>query len=255
MTLVQLRSRQTALEQTALEPVARRAVITAWTGGPGDIAAARWALHWARQTGRELTVLVAGAALTPGRGYRSEIAAAFGVPVAMTESPFLRVIERPGDVATALLAETAWDDVLVVPTDGPAPIPNRPLGRSVEQVVSRHPGAVVVVPALFRQDPDGTVVVGHDVTSDILGEIGHRAPVVQVTGSAAMVDASQAASLVVVRCRGHASAVRPTSCRALQVARSSWCPVVAVHAPGSTPALSGPPGPSRHGSMRPVRIA
>ena len=140
MTLVQRRP-----QPLARTTVHRGGVLVAWLGGSGDAAALRWALSWAHQTARDVTVLVTGQAATPGSAYRSHIAAALGVPVGMTEAPFMRILERSGDPVAALLTAGIRADVLVIPTGGPAPIPNRSLGRTVERVVARHPGAVATL--------------------------------------------------------------------------------------------------------------
>ena len=225
MTLV-----QRLPQPLARTTVHRGGVLVAWLGGSGDAAALRWALSWAHQTAREVTVLVTGQAATPGTGYRSDIAAALGVPVAMTEAPFLRILELSGDPVAALLTAGIRADVLVIPTGGPAPIPNRSLGRTVERVVARHPGAVVVVPALYREDEEGRVVVGHDVEHVIVNDLARYAPIVRADSPAAMIDASRSASLVVARCQGHHPGALRASCQPLHIAASAWCPVLTVHA-------------------------
>lgn len=225
MTLVQRRP-----QPLARTTVHRGGVLVAWLGGSGDAAALRWALSWAHLTAREVTVLVTGQAATPGTGYRSDIASALGVPVAMTEAPFLRILELSGDPVAALLTAGIRADVLVVPTGGPAPIPNRSLGRTVERVVARHPGAVVVVPALYREDEEGRVVVGHDVEHVIVNDLARYAPIVRADSPAAMIDASRSASLVVARCQGHHPGALRASCQPLHIAASAWCPVLTVHA-------------------------
>ena len=200
------------LLQSPLRPLAhverRGGVLAAWTGSAGDSAAARWALDWAHRTGRDLTVIVTGAAATPGAAYRSDIADALGIPVSMTEAPFLQVDVQPGDPATALVASATAVDLLVLPVDGPAPIPGRSLGRTAETIVARSSAAVVVVPALYRQDPEGTVVVDESVDPDVVRDLSARNPVVRASSTEAMIDASRAAGLVVARCDGSG---RPTS--------------------------------------------
>ncbi len=211
----------------------RGGVMAAWTGSAGDSAAARWALDWAHRTGRPLTVLVSGAAASPGAAYRSDLADALGIPVAMTEPPFLDVVVQPGDPASAVLAAVSDVDVLVLPVDGPAPVAGRSLGRTAETIVARGTTAVVIVPALHRRDPEGTVVVGEDVDPQVLRGLAAHAPVVRTATVEAMIDASRAADLVVARCDGSrdsTTAHRPADCRALQVAASAWSPVLAVHA-------------------------
>jgi nucleotide-binding universal stress UspA family protein len=205
-------------------------VVAAWLGSTADAAAAEWAHQWAVSTGRRLVVLVVGAAASPGFGYRTEIASACGADEFGLGALKVDIEEAAGSPAEVLLDASAWADVLVLPTDGPAPVADRQLGQTIETVVTKSSAPVVIVPGLYRQDPDGTVVIGADVDESAVREIKQRVPVVRATSSAAMIAASTAAALVVARCHGHDRGPVSRACRAIQVARSAWSPVVAVHA-------------------------
>ncbi len=216
-------------------PVTRRkgsqgVVVAAWLGSTADAAAAQWAREWAGSTGRRLVVLVVGAPASPGFGYRTEIAHACGAAAFGTGALGVDIVDAAGSPAEVLLDASRWADVLVLPTDGPASIADRPLGPTIEAVVTKASAPVVIVPGLYRQDPDGTVVVSADADDTVVQQMQHRAPVVRASSAAAMIAASQAATLVVARCHGHDRGSVSRACRAIQVARSAWSPVVAVHA-------------------------
>ncbi|MBK6440696.1 MAG: universal stress protein [Actinomycetales bacterium] len=205
-------------------------VVAAWLGSTADAAAAEWARQWALSTGRRLVVLVVGAAASTGFGYRTDIARTCGVAEFGAGALDVDIQEATGSPAEVLVDASRWADVLVLPTDGPAPIADRPLGRTIEAVVTKASAPVVIVPGLYREDPDGTVVVGADVDEAAVTEMKRRVPVVRATSAAAMIAASKAATLVVARCHGHDRGSVSRPCRAIQVARSAWSPVVAVHA-------------------------
>lgn len=215
------------------QPVARTrpprgVVVTAWLGSAGDPAAAGWSARYAASTGRRLVVLVTGSGASPGDDYRAELARACGAPCGLGALD-LDVLESTGSPLEALLAASRLADVLVLPTDGPAPVADRPLGRTLEEAVTRSFTPVVIVPGLYRQDRDGAVVVGADVDRAIIDAMRCRAPIVRASTPSGMIAASRSAALVVARCHRHEPGSWLASCRALQVARSSWSPLVAVH--------------------------